>query len=374
MPARIAFVSTIFSHGWGGADTLWTAVASAALQRGDKILLSVSPTVAAHHKVQELVRLGAQLDRRTPSPDHYPLSLRIRLRLGLAAPHDTALIASLERFRPDLIIFNLGGTYDMLPFRKLGQWLHDRRVCYQLVANWQTEHPFLCTSDLDFLRVVFQDAVAVNFVSRRILDNTRRHLLLPFSNARVVQNPLRWQPSDRCPWSTSSTLRLATVSRLDHIKGIHLLLHALHITSAELPDWRLEIIGSGPQEDYLRETVAHFGLAHRVAFRGHVSSLREIWSMNHLFVSPAIDEGVPMTIPEAMLCARPVLATCVGGAEDWIQHGETGFLCPAPTVPLLADALREAARARDRWQTMGTAAATAAEARYRPDDHLALID
>ncbi len=80
-----------------------------------------------------------------------------------------------------------------------------------------------------------------------------------------------------------------------------------------------------------------------------------------------------MTIPEAMLCGRGVLATRVGGATDWLRDGETGFLCPAPTVPLLAEALDRAWQARDRWQSMGEAAAEFARAFYRPEDFRRLI-
>jgi len=107
--------------------------------------------------------------------------------------------------------------------------------------------------------------------------------------------------------------------------------------------------------------------------RGHMPDLRAIWADNHVLVSPSLDDGVPMIIPEAKLCARPFLATAVGGAEDWFEHGRTGFLCPAPTLPLLADALRATWHARQRWQDMGQAAANAARLRYRPEDYLCLI-
>ncbi len=90
-------------------------------------------------------------------------------------------------------------------------------------------------------------------------------------------------------------------------------------------------------------------------------------------VSPALEDGVPMTIPEAMLCQRPVLATCVGGAEDWIKPGRTGFLCSRPEVTPLKVSVREAFAARGQWETMGLAAAAAAASRYVADDYLQLI-
>lgn len=43
---RVAFISTILNHPWGGADTLWTNAAEAAQRRGNELLISVSPAVA----------------------------------------------------------------------------------------------------------------------------------------------------------------------------------------------------------------------------------------------------------------------------------------------------------------------------------------
>jgi glycosyltransferase involved in cell wall biosynthesis len=80
-----------------------------------------------------------------------------------------------------------------------------------------------------------------------------------------------------------------------------------------------------------------------------------------------------MTIPEALLCRRPVLATAVGGASDWVDDGTTGFICPTPTVDDLARGLRQAWQQRDRWEQMGAGGAAAVLARYRPDDYLQLI-
>lgn len=281
------------------------------------------------------------------------------------------LQAALDAFAPDVVIFSFSGTYDLALEPGLRNWLSLRRPRFRIIANWQAEHPRLAPADVAATASILCAADRIFFVSRRNLSATRRHLLLELPNATVVQNPLRWQPDDATPWPETDGPRLATVSRLDFGKGIQLLLHALAELRGE--SWALRIHGQGDYEPALRATAAHLGLADRVEFAGYVPSLREIWARGHLLCSPAIDDGVPMTIPEAMLCGRPVLATCVGGAEDWIDHARTGFLVPAPTVPLLADGLRGALAARSRWPELGRAAAAAAQARYRPEDYLQLI-
>ncbi len=371
---KIAFISTILEFPWGGADTLWTRAAEAASDRGDRLLLSISTAVAGNPRIEALIGAGAKAYIRDSTGSTPRPGMRVLRKLGLSKSPDHGLISELKSFRPDLVVFSHGGTYDLLLHPDLTAWLRASGVRYRIIANWQQEHPHLDDGNLAFIQHAFVSADLICFVSTRNLEITRRHLALPLPNAEVIHNPLRWQSSDTSPWPQDAVTHLATVSRLDEGKGIELLLQALSRCGTHLPDWKLNIHGLGPQEGRLREAAAQAGFGSRVEFRGYVKCLRDIWSENHLMVSPAIEDGVPMTIPEAMLCQRPVLATRVGGAEDWIQHGETGFLCTAPGVEALADAVKAAFASRDRWQAMGRIAAEVAIKHYRPNDYLRLIN
>lgn len=370
---KLALISTILGYPWGGADTLWTRAAEAALDRGDQVLLSVSPTVASHPRVTAMKDAGAEIVLRTLPPARPSLTARVRRKLGLPPRDDARLIRALRRFQPDRVIFSQGGTYDLILHPALVADLLARQTHYQIIANWQEEAPQLADPPLALICQAFAAAEAVNFVSTRNLEVTRRHLGLPLPQARVIHNPLRWTPADVAPWPAKTPLTLATVSRLDEGKGIQLLLHALAATSEHLPSWELNIYGQGPHEGALRTLCRQLGLDAHVHFRGYVKDLPGIWAHNQLMVSPALEDGVPMTIPEAMLCQRPVLATCVGGATDWIEDGKTGFLCPTRDVSTLSDSLRAAFSAARTWEAMGQAAARAASARYRPDDYLRLL-
>ena len=369
---RIAFVSTILDYPWGGADTLWTHAAEAAAERGDVLLLSVSPAVAAAPRITALRSAGATVHERTAPIVPGTPAARVARKLRSLAGGD-ALVAALTSFRPDLVVFSLGGTYDLAFHSTWCRWLIASGVRFRLVANWQQEHPVLFAADREFVRECFARAADIFFVSNRNLASTRRHLLDPLARARVIQNPLRWRSADSSPWPGAPGWRLATVSRLDEGKGVSLLLHAAARALSAEDDWSLHIYGRGPTESYLRETAAHLRLEARVQFHGFVGSLKAIWKDHHLLVSPSLEDGVPMTIPEAMLCGRPVLATAVGGAEDWIRHDETGFICPAPTVDLLAATLAHAWARRAQWSALGTAARVAATARYQPEDFRLLI-
>jgi glycosyltransferase involved in cell wall biosynthesis len=47
-----------------------------------------------------------------------------------------------------------------------------------------------------------------------------------------------------------------------------------------------------------------------------------------LFVMPSVTEGLGTSLLDAMACARPIVASRVGGIPEVVRHGETGLLVP----------------------------------------------
>lgn len=367
---RIAFVSTVFGYPLGGADTLWIHAAEAAVARGDAVLLLIPATTAAHPRVDALVGRGVRLVVRADPAQRTPWIARAWNRLRRRPP---AEVAALAAFGPDRVVVSGGATYDLAFEVAIHEWLRSTGTPHRFVANFQLENPALDEPLRGRALAALLGAERVFFVSRRNLASTQRHLGDPLGHATILQNPLRSLPGEPPAWPATPPWRLAAVARLEGVKGLPLLLHALASSLGAEPGWSLSIFGRGPQRAELEAAAGRLGLADRVVLRGFETDLARIWSDHHILVSPALEEGVPMTIPEAMLHGRPVLATRVGGAEDWIEDGASGWLCPAPTIELLGESLTRAWGARSRWPDMGLKARTSARDRYRADDHLQLI-
>jgi glycosyltransferase involved in cell wall biosynthesis len=370
---KIAFISTIRGYPWGGADAVWTKAAESALDRGDGVLIASTDLLLTHPRISGLLKRGVIWSKRLRTDQVVsPIARRFEVLKRRFLPAEP-LVAALRRFRPDLVVFSCGGTYDLMVELPLVSWLRANRVPYRIIANWQREHPALGQHDRQQALQSLDGADAIFFLSQRNLDATRRHLIAPLHHASVVQIPLREDITEAAPWPTSREVGLVAIGRLEPVKGFDQLLHALHAAIGQESDWRCTIFGRGPELQALEQTAAALKLNDRVRFGGYVSAAAEIWANHHLFISCAFDEGVPMTIPEAMLAGRPALATCVGGAEKWIHDGETGYLCAAPTLELLASSVARAWRERSRWQEMGTKARSAAMQQYQPSDYLKVI-
>jgi glycosyltransferase involved in cell wall biosynthesis len=370
---KIAFVSTIMDYPWGGADFLWTQAAEASVERGDAVLLVISKVVAKHPRIAALVARGASVHLRKAKSSSVSFSAKLGRRLRRCVVSSDPEVKALGKFRPDLVIFSCGATYDLAYFPRWVDWLLSTRTAFRLIANWQSEQPVLAPVEREQIVRVFLAADALYFVSTRNLDATRQHLRETLPKARVIHNPLRWQTTDATAWPASPPWSLATVSRLDSGKGIDLFLQAAAQVLPRNDEWQINIHGMGPEETALKALVMGLDLQQRVRFQGYVPDLRTIWGANHLMVSPSLEDGVPMTIPEALLCQRPVLATAIGGAEDWVRDEVSGFLCSSPTLAPFARALQRAWDHREQWETMGRTGAAEAIARYRPNDYLQLI-
>lgn len=124
-------------------------------------------------------------------------------------------------------------------------------------------------------------------------------------------------------------------------KGLLVLIRALARTQAR-PRIRLDLVGEGPLDIALRALVDQSGLADQVRFRGKIqpAAMPRIYATCDIVVLPSLwPENQPVSLMEAMACARPVVASRIGGIPDMIEDGCEGVLVDPDNIQALADAL-----------------------------------
>ena len=72
-----------------------------------------------------------------------------------------------------------------------------------------------------------------------------------------------------------------------------------------------------------------------------------------LYVVSSNEEGLGLTILEAMASGRPVVSTACGGPSTTVLDGETGRLVPVGDAEALADAMRDLLGTPERADAMG---------------------
>ena len=89
------------------------------------------------------------------------------------------------------------------------------------------------------------------------------------------------------------------------------------------------ILGTGYEENMLKERVKKLNLEDRVIILGFVSheDMPQYLHISDIFIRPSLSEGFGNSYIEAMASGIPVIATPVGGIVDFLKQGETGLFC-----------------------------------------------
>jgi len=145
--------------------------------------------------------------------------------------------------------------------------------------------------------------------------------------------------------------RLVTVANLIPLKGIDILIRALH----NGPTVKLIVIGDGPERERLEKLSRELKLENYVTFTGFISQekLAEHLQSSNIFVLPSLSEGVPRSILEAMACGMFVIATRVGGVPDVVTDGKNGLLVQPNDAKALSEAIRWALADPQRLAAVG---------------------
>jgi glycosyltransferase involved in cell wall biosynthesis len=110
--------------------------------------------------------------------------------------------------------------------------------------------------------------------------------------------------------------------------------------AAQLPDVVFLLAGDGPRRTMLEQEAAELGVTERIVFLGARDDIPVLLETCDVFALPSLNEGLPLTVLEAMAARRPVIATSVGGIPEVVLDGETGILVPPADPHALAVGIR----------------------------------
>jgi len=115
------------------------------------------------------------------------------------------------------------------------------------------------------------------------------------------------------------------VSNFRKIKRVDNIVKSFYKINKTIPS-RLLLVGSGPEEEYVRKLVKKYKLTEDVSFLGARRDVEKIYSAADLFLMASEREACPLSILEAMSCSVPIVTTAVGGIPEIVENGKNGFL------------------------------------------------
>jgi len=116
------------------------------------------------------------------------------------------------------------------------------------------------------------------------------------------------------------------VGRIVPIKDYKTLLQATSVLATQVPNFKLMIVGDGPELQSVSALAKSLGVPDRVLIAGRRDDIPDLLGAMDVFVQASLREGMSNTLLEAMSTGLPALVTRVGGNPEVIHEGRTGWM------------------------------------------------
>lgn len=154
---------------------------------------------------------------------------------------------------------------------------------------------------------------------------------------------------------------IGTVGRIVEEKGFREFFEAGIKIIKHYPEAVFLVVGDtldsdrGKFSEQLKTMIRENKVESKFYFTGFQLETERFYPVMNVFVLPSYREGMPRTVIEAMVAARPVVASNIRGCREEIINGETGFLVPVKNSQALAKAIIELLENPEMARQMGKA-------------------
>jgi glycosyltransferase involved in cell wall biosynthesis len=176
----------------------------------------------------------------------------------------------------------------------------------------------------------------------------------PRSDIRVIYNPtiLRDISLESGLSHQNNPVQFLFMGRIGKRKGVYDILESMRQVRSD--NVQVYLYGDG-ELDQLQKLVEEQGLDHCVKVCGWIdgSTKDATFRSADVLLLPSYNEGLPISVLEAMAYALPVLATDVGGIPEAVIEGQNGFLISPGQCDVLANRIERLASSVELRHKMG---------------------
>jgi glycosyltransferase involved in cell wall biosynthesis len=119
-------------------------------------------------------------------------------------------------------------------------------------------------------------------------------------------------------------------------------------------DWLLLFCGKGVLQDELQRHANELGIGSQVRFLGYRGDINRVMAASDVYIFPSHQEGLPVSVMEAMAMGLPVICSRIRGNIELIDDSRGGFLVEADDVQGFSRALSQLANSCQLRQSMGS--------------------
>ncbi len=149
--------------------------------------------------------------------------------------------------------------------------------------------------------------------------------------------------------------KILTVRRLVLEKRVDLLIKSFHKLLNYNTNFQLIIAGDGPEKENLISLTKKLNISRKVLFLGFIShdKLNSLYNIADVYVLTSEQEGLSLSLLEALATTVPVISTSIVGNPEVIIHKETGLLFEPGNVDQLVNNLKYVLDNPDKAEIIG---------------------
>ncbi|QEK11449.1 glycosyltransferase [Crassaminicella thermophila] len=223
---------------------------------------------------------------------------------------------------------------------------------------------------LDFQGDIFKNIVFknINAFSLRFIDyyigvsNSFKDMMIergfPKDKVYSVYNGISFDEKISCinkeefykkygiPYEKDS-IYVGIMGRLHPVKGHEVFLDGAALAYKKNKDLRFLIAGDGEEEERLKEYARKLNIDHVTHFLGFMKNPYDFFNAIDINTLTSYSESFPYVILEGAIMKKPIISSRVGGIEDMIFNGDTGYVFEKGDFKSLGDRILSLAQSKE---------------------------
>ncbi|MDH5401470.1 MAG: N-acetyl-alpha-D-glucosaminyl L-malate synthase BshA [Candidatus Heimdallarchaeota archaeon] len=174
------------------------------------------------------------------------------------------------------------------------------------------------------IKLSLQDSNLNTSVSKFLARETEEVFELDKNSVKVIYNFIN---SDRFkPYHEEKELSIIHASNFRPIKQVPLMIEVFAEASKDFPDWKLNLIGYGPDYPICVRLARKLKVRDKVNFLGVQKDVSNLFMKSSIMASTSQLESFGLTIAEGMACSLPIWAPNTGGIPEVCIDKSNGLL------------------------------------------------
>lgn len=216
--------------------------------------------------------------------------------------------------------------------------------CFPKDHNLSRGKPYN-TKELNLVKQVMQTADQVICVSEIFGQDVKK--IFPNSKIKIIENsydvslfkPGIKQIAREKLHIAEDTKMILSVGNFVPAKGHIYLLEAMNSLKASNSQFKLFLIGKGPEKERYKSYINYSELSGSVEIVKQVSQVELVnyYQASDVFVLPSLSESFGVALVEAMACGLPAIATKTQGPKQIIEDQKTGILVEISNAEAIAE-------------------------------------